>query len=290
MTPPNTDRSAPFNLPTVGLTVLLAGAFFLAYFPVWEGLVRVWYTSDDYSHGFFILPVCAYIVWQKRERLAQIQVNPSGWGLAIVIVSLMIYLIAHLAEIATVKAFSMILVIAGAIVYFHGFRMLKELGFPLFLLLFMIPVPAQIHAKLTIPLQLFVSKASIAVCNVLGLPVYREGNVIHLPDRTLQVVQACSGLRSMTMLLTLSAIVGYLTLRSNVLRTILFVSGIPVAVLVNVIRVTLMVFAFYFFNYDLTAGTTHTVFGLVIFMIALLCLFLLKRVLSVWDRPGKPAR
>lgn len=118
----------------------------------------------------------------------------------------------------------------------------------------------------------------------MGVPVYREGNVIHLPNRTMQVVQACSGLRSMISLLTLSAILGYFTLKSNLLRTVLFVSGVPAAIFVNIIRVLLLVAAFYYLNYDLTAGNIHTVFGMTIFILALLLIIIIKQVLSIWDK------
>jgi len=266
------------------LTFILIGSFIFAYFPVWKRLILAWYSSDDYSHGFFIVPLFFYILWRKKEILAEIPIKPSLWGLALVIFSLLLYLFAHLAEIVTVARFSMVLLLAGMVIYFYGFLMFKALLFPLFLLLFMIPVPAQIYSKLTIPLQLFVSKASVGISSLLGLPIYREGNVIHLHDRTLQVVQACSGLRSMISLLTLSAIFAYLTLKSNLLRAALFFSGIPAAILVNIIRVLLLVFAFHYFNYDITTGTTHTVFGIIIFVLALILIFIMKGILSIWDK------
>ena len=272
------------TLLNVSLLSLLLATFMLAYFPVWKRLIVAWSGSEEYSHGFFIVPLFFYILWRKKEILAEIPIKPSLWGLAFVIVSLLLYLFAHLAEIMTVASFSMVLLVAGVVIYFYGFRMLKELIFPLFLLLFMIPVPSQIYAKLTIPLQLFVTKASVGISNILSLPIYREGNVIHLPDRTLQVVRACSGLRSMISLLTLSAIFAYLTLKSNLLRSILFISGIPAAIFVNIIRVLLLVVAFYWFKYDLTTGTIHTVFGIIIFMLALVFIFLIKGVLSIWDK------
>jgi exosortase len=178
----------------------------------------------------------------------------------------------------------MILFIAGVIISFYGFKVLKELLFPLAVLLFMIPVPAQIYASLTVPLQLLVSAVSTWIASVLGIPVYREGNVIHLPEHTLQVVQACSGLRSMISLLTLSAIFAYLTLKSNFLRTILFLSGIPAAIAVNIFRVLAMAFAFYYFNYDLAHGSVHTMFGVVIFFLALAIIASVKGVLTIWDR------
>ena len=183
----------------------------------------------------------------------------------------------------------MVMLIGSTVLYILGKEMLRKLVFPLFLLLFMIPVPAQIYSSLTIPLQLMVSKASVWVAGLVGLPVYREGNVIHLPDRTLEVVQACSGLRSMVSLLTLSVVFGYLTLRSNVLRSILFISGIPAAVLVNVVRVMVLVMAFHYLNYDLTKGTPHTVFGIAIFGLAILLVAIIKGSLSHWERSSKEA-
>jgi exosortase len=235
----NSTTTNHSTLISTSLFATLFASFILAYFPVWRGLVLAWYSNDQYSHGFLIVPLCIYMLWRKKEKLAEIQIRPSQWGLALTIFSLLLYLFAHLAEITTVASFSMVLLLAGVIIYFYGFPMLKELLFPLFILLFMIPIPAQIYSKLTIPLQLFVSKASVWIGTNMGLPIYREGNVIHLPDQTLQVVQACSGLRSMMSLLALSAFFGYFTLKSNTLRIILFLCGIPAAILVNIIRVLL---------------------------------------------------
>ena len=266
------------------LASLLIGSFVLAYFPVWERLVLTWHGSDQYSHGFFIIPITLYIIRQKKDVLGKTPIRPSWWGMALVIFSLLLYLLAHFAEIITVASFSMVLLLAGVIIYLYGFLIFKELLFPLVFLLFMIPIPAQIYSSLTIPLQLFVSKVSVWLASTIGIPIYREGNVIHLPDRTMQVVQACSGLRSMVSLLMLSAILGYFTLKSNFLRFALFLSGIPAAIFVNIIRVSLMVFAFYYFNYDLTKDSVHTVFGIIIFFIALIIIALTKGVLSIWDK------
>jgi len=270
------------------LLALLFTSFILVYFPVWESLVRTWYNSDDYSHGFFIVPICVFIVWQKRETLTETQIRPSAWGLVVIMLALLMYLVGHLGEIATIASFSMVPVLAGLIIYFFGFQMFKELLFPLFLLLFMIPVPAQIYATLTIPLQLFVSIVSTGAARILGIPIFREGNVINLPQYTLQVVEACSGLRSMISLLTLSAVFAYMTLRSNILRTILFITGIPAAIVVNIFRVLLMILAFYYFHYDLARGSVHTIFGVVIFILALAIIAGMKGLLSFWDTSADP--
>jgi exosortase len=256
----------------------------LAYFPVWQKLIHAWSASDDYSHGFFIFPASLYFVWQKRERLAGLQVQPSFVGGLIVILSLAFYLLAHYAEVATLASLTLVLTLAGGIIYLYGFALFNELRFPLFFLLFMIPVPSQIFATLTIPLQLFVSKASTAIATLSGIPVLREGNVIFLAHRTLEVVQACSGLRSMMLLLALSAGIGYLTLKLNLLRLALMAWAVPVAILANLIRVLMIIFAENHFGYDPTANTSHTVFGVFIFIVALILIVGARGVLSTWDR------
>jgi exosortase len=288
MNPENTKSPTSILQSQWLLLALLFAGFMLAYFPVWKSLVRTWYNSDDYSHGFFIVPICAYIIRQKRATLSTTQIRPSAWGLLVIMLALLLYLLGHLGEIATVASFSMVPVMAGMIIYFSGFQMFKELMFPLCLLLFMIPVPSQIYSTLTIPLQLLVSRVSTGIAGILGIPIFREGNVINLPEYNLQVVAACSGLRSMVSLLTLSAVFGYLTLRSNFLRTILFITGIPAAIVVNIFRVLLMIAAFYYFQYDLAEGSVHKVFGVVIFILALAIIAGMRGLLSFWDTSADP--
>lgn len=283
----NTNNStAGQRLPPqkVLLLMLLLGAFLLTYFPVISGLVKAWTHSDEYSHGFFIVPIAGYIVWSKKSKLAAINISSSWSGFVVFLFSLLVYLIADFAEILTASSLSMVMVISGLVLFLFGWAMLKELMFPIFLLLFMIPVPSQIFSMLTIPLQLFVSKISVMAAFFIGVPVFREGNVIHLPDHTLEVVQACSGLRSLISLLVLSLIIGFFSLKSNLLRVVLFVSGVPVAIIVNIVRVFIMILAFHFFQYDLTAEPVHTYYGMAIFIIALALVVGLRRGLLIWDK------
>lgn len=272
------------NIINYILILILFVAFIFCFFPVLKSLINFWMHSDEYSHGFFIIPLCCYIVWLKKDALAQVPVKSSLMGFVIIIFSLLLYVLSHHAEVMTLRSFSMVLLVAGVIVYFYGFLMFKKLIFPLFLLLFMIPVPAQIYSKLTIPLQLFVSEISVSLSSIFQIPIYRDGNLIYLPDQTFQVVQACSGLRSMIALLTLCVVFGYFTLGSNFFRTILFITGVPVAILVNIIRVLIMILFFYYFNIDLTSDSVHTVFGLVIFGLALVLIYYMRGFLSIWDR------
>jgi exosortase len=264
--------------------LLLGGAFLAAFYPVWASLVNVWANSDDYSHGFVILPLVFYILWGKRERLRDAAGTGSALGLLLAVSALLLYLLARIGEILTLAPLSMILFLAGAVLYLFGFAVLRECAFSLLLLLFMIPLPAQIYSALTLPLQLVVTRVSVTLISWGGIPVINDGNVIHLPEQSFQVVEACSGLRSLTSLLLLGAVLGYFTLRSGLLRLLLFSAALPVAILVNIARVVVLMVASYFFSLDLTEGTPHTLLGLGVFALALGLLLLLQKGLVRWER------
>jgi exosortase len=272
------------NYSQLILGAILFSVFIFVYFPVWKNLILAWNNSEEYSHGFLIVPISLYIIWSKRKKLSEIPVKPSGWGLAVTLFSLGLYVFSQLAGISTLSSVMMICTICGMVLTLYGIKFLREILFPLLFLLLMIPVPSQIYSSVTMPLQLFVSKISVGIASLINIPVLREGNVIHLPERTLEVVQACSGLRSIVSLLTLSIIFGYFTLKSSLLRSLLFIAGIPAAIFVNIIRVLLMVAAFYYFDYDLTKGTIHTVFGVVIFILAVFFIFIVQKILSIWEK------
>lgn len=269
----------------VTLLIVMGLAFMLVYFPIWKDLLHTWYNSDDYSHGFFIVPLVGLALWQKKEVLRSLPLQSSTFGLVLLVVSLILYIFALYAEIKTFASLAMILSIFGIVLFIYGMVICREISFILLFLLFMIPIPAQIYSAMTIPLQLIVSKISVWFAMLFGLPVFREGNVIHLPDRTLEVVQACSGLRSLMSLLAFSMMVSYFTLRSNWLRMLLVISGVPVAIIVNIFRVLIMIFAFQYFDLDLTGGSVHTIFGIVVFILAVALVFLIKGALSFWDIP-----
>jgi exosortase A len=266
------------------LLTVLAWTYILAYFPVIKSLVMAWSSSDDYSHGFVIIPLVVWLLWQNREFLAGTHSMASWWGALIVALSLVLYLFAILAGIHTLASLSLITSLAGIVISLFGYTLLRRTVFPFSLLLFMIPVPAQFLSAATVPLQLFVSATAAVAATMMGIPIFREGNIIHLPEQTLQVVQACSGLRSLTALLLLGAVFAYLTLRSNPLRWLLFLCAVPVAVAVNIFRVLLIITAFYYYSFDMTHGSFHTIFGLVVFLFAILLFLSVKGVLSRWDR------
>jgi len=266
------------------LLFLLLSAFIFSYFPVWQELIATWSSNDDYTHGFLIPPLSLYIVWLKRREISQTEIEPSWWGAVFAVFMLLVYLFAFMAGIKTLSSLSMILLLASAVIFLLGFRVLAGIAFPLAILFFMIPIPSQVYATLTIPLQLFVSKISTLVSELAGIPISRAGNVIYLPERTFQVVQACSGLRSLISLSAISAVFGYLTLHSYMLRSALLIACLPVAIIVNIFRVVVLIFAYFYFGLDLASGSGHTIFGAAVFIMALLLLALLRGLLTLWDK------
>ncbi|SHI15731.1 exosortase/archaeosortase family protein [Desulfofustis glycolicus] len=264
--------------------VALFLAFLFVFMPVWKSLFIAWSTSDDYSHGFFIVPLSLYIVWQKRHELADTTKKSSWIYFPLVILTLALYLGARYAEIISLAPVAMILFLGASIIFMFGWHVFRVCAFPLFLLFFMIPVPGQIYANLTIPLQLFVTKIAVFLVSLINIPIHNQGNVIYLTDHTLEVVQACSGLRSIMTLLTVGAIVAYFGLTGFILRVILFFSAIPIAIMLNVLRVLLIIFSFHYFNFDLTEGVVHTITGVAVFIFSLILFLLFRNILLVCEK------
>lgn len=282
---PSNTLSKTYLNPTALLSIVAIAALYIyAFFPVWRSLINTWSNSEDYSHAFFILPISVYLIWAKKEELAEMTFNRSVIGCLIVLFSCFLYLFALAAGVTTIASFSAILCLVGAFLAITGIRVSVKLMFPLLYLFLMIPIPSQLYFAATTPLQLIVSKVTVSLAFLMDIPIYREGNVLHLPERTLQVVAACSGMRSLISLATLSLLFGYLTLKSNTLRTILVGLSLPVAIFINIIRVSIMVLGFYYFDYDLTEGNPHTYLGMAVFALAIALMLLSQKILTRIER------
>ena len=255
----------PFAWGTIAWVSILLAA---CYGPVLYALVERWNIDPDMGHGFFVPVIAGYIAWQKRESIASLAPSPNWWGLAIMLwAALQLYIGTLGAELFLART-SFVLSIAGAVLLLGGSRYLKVFGFPIFLLFFMIPIPAIIYNQLTFPLQILASQAGEKVIDLLQIPVIREGNVLILPRQTLNVVEACSGIRSLLTLTFLSLVYGYFFEKRIWIRIALFCSTIPIAIAANAGRVA-FTGVISQFNPDLAEGWFHEAQGWVIFMIAL---------------------
>lgn len=258
-------KRSPFAWTTIAWVSLLLG---VCYGPVIAALVRQWFNDADMGHAFAVPIFAAYIAWRKRDEIAGIAPAPNWWGLAVMLwAGLQLYLGTLGAELFLTRT-SLVISIIGAVLLLGGTEYLKIFRFPLFLLFFMIPIPAVIYTEITFPLQLFASRVAEYTIDLLQIPVIREGNVLDLPRQTLNVVEACSGIRSLLTLTFLSLIYGYFCEKRTWVRTVLFFSTIPIAILANAGRVTFTGVVSQF-NPELAEGWFHEAQGWVIFMIGL---------------------
>jgi exosortase len=251
----------------------------VCYAPVLYRLVNQWYTDEDMGHGFFVPVVAGYIAWQKRDKIAGLAPRPNWWGLAIMIwAGIQLYLATLGAELFSART-SLVISIIGAVLLLGGTKYLRIFAFPLFLLFFMVPIPAVIYNEITFPLQLLASRVAEGAISLLQIPIIREGNVLEMATQKLNVVEACSGIRSLLTLTFLSLVYGYFCEKRIWIRVVLFFSTIPIAIVANAGRVTLTGVVAQF-KPDLAEGLFHEAQGWVIFMVAFAILAALHQVLA----------
>ena len=172
-------------------------------------LVQQWNNDEDMGHGFFVPVIAAYIAWQKRDQLLGREAKPNYLGIVIVIFAAIQMYIGTLGAELFLARTAFVEAVVGMVLVMGGTQALKVLAFPLFLLCFMVPLPAVIYNQITFPLQIFASQVAAFVLELVGIPVLRDGNVLELPSQKLNVVEACSGIRSLLSLTFLSLVYGY---------------------------------------------------------------------------------
>jgi len=257
----------------------LGALLLFSYAPVLWRLVEQWDVDPDMGHGFFVPVVAGFIVWQNRRELLALSPSPNWWGLAVVLYGALQLYIATLGAELFLARTAFVISIIGIVLLLGGTAYVRLLAFPLFLLFFMVPIPAVVYTSITFPLQILASRVSTDALNVMQIPVLREGNVLELAQQKLSVVEACSGIRSLLSLTFLSLVYGYFFERKIWMRVVLFLSTIPIAIVANASRVTLTgVLTEY--KPELAEGFFHTASGWVIFMVALAILIGFHQILN----------
>jgi exosortase A len=252
----------------LALAVALAGL----YWNVIPHLVEQWKDEEDYTHGFLILPLALYFVWEGRERLRALVPKPSLLGAGLLAVGLLTLLVGSIGAELFLQRFSLLLVLAGLVWLMLGTAFLRELVFPLAFLIFMIPLPAIVMNAIAFPLQLFAAQSATFCLESAGVPVLREGNTIVLSNTTLEVVEACSGIRSLQALLALGAVYGYFTQKAVWKRWALLALSIPIAIAANAFRVAGTGFLAYFVGAETAHGFYHSFAGWIVFAVAFVLL------------------
>ena len=244
-------------------------------------LAKQWSNDPNFSHGFFVPAFSLFVLWQDRDRLAREPRDPSSWGLLIVVFALVVLVAGVLGAELFLSRVSLLLLIAGLVIFLRGRHWFRAVLFPWAFLFLMIPIPEIVFSQITFPLQILASKVAALLLPLLGVPVLREGNVINLPAMPLEVVEACSGIRSLLSLVTLAIIYGYLVETRTWARVALALASIPIAVTANSLRIVGTGLLVQYWDPDKAEGFFHTFSGWLIFVVALAMLFLFHRLLVI---------
>src|SRR5437588_11115161 len=251
-----------------GISALVVGL----YGPVLGPLVRDWWEDPNYGHGFLVPLFAAYVLWQERDRWSILPARPANSGLAIMVFAILLLIAGFLGAELFISRTSLLVMLAGLVTFLCGWKILRTIWFPLAVLVLMIPLPVLIYNQITFPLQFLSSQLAATGIDALHIPVLREGNLLILPNYTLEVVEACSGIRSLMTLLTLAICYGYLTERRTWARITLLVLAVPIAVASNGIRIIGTGILTYFYGPGAAEGFFHAFSGWVIFVAALVLL------------------
>jgi exosortase len=247
--------------------MLVAGLAFLVCF--WQPIVtlgRDWWSDPDAGHGLLLCPVALYLAW--RSGLVPAPKPQRAWGLALLVLSVLVRFVSGLAAELFTMRMSLIGATMGLVIYLYGVRQVLRWWLPWLLVLLSVPLPAVVLGSLALPLQLMASRWGASLLEMRNVPVHLAGNVIQLPGQSLFVTEACSGLRSLTALIALGVLVAGLWLRRPWSRLILVLLAIPVAMALNAVRVFLTGFLVFYVAPDFADGFMHLTEGWVIFVVA----------------------
>jgi exosortase len=250
----------------------LLSTIFLCYSQILFEMAKRWTVDPNYSHGFLIPLLSGYLIWTKRDAFSLSAIDPELKGLPIFMFGLLLLVLGKAGTIDFVMRFSFLMVLVGLSLFLLGTNIIKAALFPLCYLVFMIPLPSVLYNDLTFRLKLLTSILSTRILSLIGIHAFREGNIIHLNQTSLQVIDACSGLRSLISLLALAVLFAYLTQKSIWKRLSLILLTIPITIFSNSCRLTVTAILVDHIGPQATEGFFHILTGIIMFVIALLLL------------------
>jgi exosortase D (VPLPA-CTERM-specific) len=229
-------------------------------------LMVEWWERPEYSHGYIIPFIAAFLIWQKKDKLEQTQFQGSWAGVILVVVGVLLYFAGELSTLYTIIQYAFLIVTAGIALTFMGWRAFKIIWVPLLILAFMVPLPTFLYNNLSAQLQLISSELGVAVIRMFNISVYLEGNVVDLGSYKLQVVEACSGLRYLFPLMTLGFIAAYFYKGAFWKRAVVFLSSMPITVLMNSFRIGVIGIMVDRWGRSMAEGFLHDFEGWAVFM------------------------
>jgi exosortase len=268
----------------IALVLGLGSALYIQIVP--DLAVDLW-TEPKSSYGLLIPPIVLYLAYLGRHRTLAVPAKQSLGGLWLVVLACLILLLGNLAAEFFLARISLIMLAAGLTWTFWGAARFRTLAFPFVLLATMVPLPAVVYNTAAAPLQLFASSVATDLAQVMGVSIYRDGNIIHLANASLGVAEACSGLHSLSAMIVASLLLGFVHEIRLAGRVLLLLLSAPLAIAINVLRVTgTALLADY--QPDFAMGFYHSFTGWIMFVVGFGGLWLVSTILL--RRIGQPVR
>jgi exosortase len=264
---------------------IAVGALAILYRGVAVELVRVWISDDNYSHGFLIPPIAAFLAWERRDRFRTAPMQPTLAGFLLAAAS-------SLALAPGVPVFltrvSMVGAIAAVVLLLCGWSRLRAVAFPLAILLLMIPLPTPVFERIEFPLQRATAVLSEAFLHAAHVPVVREGNLLVLRNIVLEVAAECSGIRTTIALATIGLVFGYVPDSRRWPRFLVAAFTIPIVILTNSVRVAATAVSTHYYGPTIATGFVHNLYGWLAFGVAFAIMLLVQRLIvrAVPAHPG----
>lgn len=261
--------------------LILAAVVLWAYSRPFSGLLHSWVDYVEYQHGFLVPLFAAVLLWVRRDMLGEATFEGSLWGIPLLGLSLAARWASAYWSLAKLDALSLLPCLAGIALLLGGWRVLRWAGPSIAFLVFMIPLPGAVGGLLSYPLQRVACITSTYAIQLVGIPAFAQGNVIHLPRTDLGVVDACSGLQMMMLFFAVCVGAAFIVRRSFAEKVFLVLSAIPIAVAANVARITLTAILYQTAGPALAQAVFHDLAGWLMMPIAVVMLWLLAGVLSL---------
>ena len=256
----------------VGLAAGLLAALVL-FWPTLRDLVTTWADDPNYSHGFVVPIIAAALLHADRQKLGELKAERSLWGLAFLAASLLVFALGYTSFTNVLQRFGLWGVFIGSIWFLLGSGVVRAKPFPFFLLCFSIPPPTIVFIPFSSALRQLASRLAAGLLGLLGFETSRAGSILTIGEHQLEVVDACSGIRSLMSILLIAALLAYLLRAGFWKGLLLMVTAVPITVAVNVLRIVLVGLALAAFDIDLTAGIVHSGLGIAVFLVSIVLLY-----------------
>jgi exosortase len=264
---PPAGRSADSAIGNVRALVI-AGLLLIAFWPILKSTYGSWFDEYAYmEHGILVVPAAAYMAWTTRDKLRQLKIQPSKWGVVLLLVGGIQSIFGTAAQWIWVSRTAFLVSLVGAIAAVYGWQIVRQLRYPLGTLILMIAPPTFVFERLTLDLQLLASRLCEVCLEALGYSVMREGNILEMVGVKLSVEEACSGIRSLLSILFMCVLYNFFFVRGTWVRLVLLVMSVPIAILGNAGRILATGIAGQH-NRELIQGAAHEAFGYVSIVIA----------------------